>query len=1192
MATNRTFTQGVRAAAKPGAGKEATYPVPVLAVVKANVDPIRAGRIWVFISNSNALDPDDSKNWVAVRFLSPFFGSTRSDSPDEGYGNFKGNPSSYGMWNSPPDIGTTVVCLFVNGDPNYGFYIGALPEPENLHMVPAIAASDKIIANGGEAQSYGGATRLPVTNMNINDKAKADSPNFINESKPIHSYQAAIMNRQGLLRDPVRGPISSSAQRESPSRVGWGVSTPGRPIYQGGYDDVSIADALKNESPDKLRVVARRGGHTFVMDDGDVAGRDQLIRIRSADGHQILMSDDGQTLMIIHKNGQSYVELGKEGTVDIYSTNSVNIRTHGDLNFHADRNVNIHAAKDFNLFADNINLQSVKAYNQLVGTDYLNSTYGIHTTQVKGAYAVESGGQASMAASAEAFVNGSKVNLNSGSCSTKAKSVNVLPLTKHTDTLHDPQKGFIAAPLKLISVTSRAPAHTPWSAAGMGVDVKVNLGADANLPAAPPDALQATNETASTSLSNPLAPATAASQPDVGAVSKAIDKGATNAVLGSVATAASAGPLAAAQTAGVAVANVGGKVQAAVGQYAMSPTQMASTGVMKPGSGSIASALIASGAKPSAAMAQNLFTGTPGAQNLQSFANNVKAQGAAVVAGLSQAQSALTSAGVMTGKEASSQVAGLVQSGFSQGISTTVNAVAGVAGQIEGKLNNLGAAANGAFKNIAQGNFAAGLADELNGVMGSLASSVGAMAQSPDIGAAIDSTRGAAAAAFGAIAASLTPFVPGVPQNLTAIAKEAALKTAAQGAGNAVQDFQNAAQKVLGAKQPGFASGLAQAAGALASVAPNSKAGALLGALSGGASSVAGNLGAAAGLKSAVTGAVQGAISGAVNKTLTNSLGKTGAAIAQITGVSNAISGVANQAVSGLTNALTSPSSAVKNAFSSATAGAVGQITQTAQNFANPTSLVNSVTGGANDLKNAAVAAASGGLSNFGASIASGVNKLPGGQAAIGQVVDNAANKLLNKLPTGAKELGDLAKNQFTAALNSVPPTPPALDDLTALISTGLPPAAAAQLQASIAAAGGGGVVPIKAPTLAFNTLDGAIDSALDSLLGDPAIPKPNFGSLSKALVDESASKIQGISSEQFDAASELLKIYLKQNKLQEKVAKAQKAYEKSEQKLPQGDPKLTELKQKWDQAIEESNKYEEETKDKVEKLRVTSGTT
>jgi len=35
-----------------------------------------------------------------------------------------------------------------------------------------------------------------------------------------------------------------------------------------------------------------RAGHTFVMDDGTLYGKDQLIRLRTSLGHQILMSDE------------------------------------------------------------------------------------------------------------------------------------------------------------------------------------------------------------------------------------------------------------------------------------------------------------------------------------------------------------------------------------------------------------------------------------------------------------------------------------------------------------------------------------------------------------------------------------------------------------------------------------------------------------------------------------------------------------------------------------------------------------------------------------------------------------------------------------------------------------------------------------------------------------------------------------
>ena len=197
-----------------------------------------------------------------------------------------------------------------------------------MQMVPAIGSSDNVVPNQGEAQGLAGASRSPVTSINTNNKSVSDSTNYLDAPKPVHSYTASIMSQQGIIRDPIRGPISSSAAREPVSRVGWGVATPGRPIMEGGYTDENLPQNLENNNnQEQLKVTARRGGHSIVMDDGDIIGRDQLIRIRTALGHQILMNDDGQTLMILHSNGQSYVELGKEGTVDIFSTNSFNVRT-------------------------------------------------------------------------------------------------------------------------------------------------------------------------------------------------------------------------------------------------------------------------------------------------------------------------------------------------------------------------------------------------------------------------------------------------------------------------------------------------------------------------------------------------------------------------------------------------------------------------------------------------------------------------------------------------------------------------------------------------------------------------------------------------------------------------------------------------------------------------------------------------
>lgn len=496
MAQDSARPRGIPKAYTINAGGAGRISVPVFATVKDNIDPTKAGRIRVYIAGSNTLPEDNPHSWTMVSFLSPYFGSVQGDSNNTGYGTFKGNPSSYGMWFAPPDIGSTVLCIFANGDPNYGFYVGAIPDPDALQMVPAIGAVDNVVPNAAEAQNYGGATRLPVTNINSNNTNLSDSPDFLSAPKPVHSYSASVMFQQGTLRDPIRGPISSSANRESPSRVGWGVSTPGRPIYQGGYDDTSIAANLQASKGEQLQVVSRRGGHSIVMDDGDIIGRDQLIRIRTALGHQITMSDDGQTLMILHSNGQSYIELGKEGTVDIYSTNSFNVRTQGDLNLHADNNINIHAMKNLNIHANAMNLNSETTFKQRVGSDYSVSAGGKFTVLAGGAMSLGSGSDASFAGGGITYINGSKVNLNTGQTGTQPQAVNSIPLVAQTDTLHDPTVGFIAAPAHLLSIVSRAPAHAPWANAGQGVNVKTNLSASSQLPSAPSTAVNNVNQTA------------------------------------------------------------------------------------------------------------------------------------------------------------------------------------------------------------------------------------------------------------------------------------------------------------------------------------------------------------------------------------------------------------------------------------------------------------------------------------------------------------------------------------------------------------------------------------------------------------------------------------------------------------------------------------------------------------------------
>jgi hypothetical protein len=779
MAENVFKPAGATKASKPTAGGAVVREVPVIGIVKNTIDPTRQGRIQVYITDMGGTDPDDSKNWVTVRYMSPFYGLTLTTAPNTGAGDYVKNPSSYGMWNSPPDIGTQVICLFVNGDMNFGFYIGCIPEPEALQMVPAIGSSETVVANEGEAKSYGGATQLPVTNLNSNNKSEADGNNYLNSPKPVHSYMASILSQQGLIRDNIRGPITSSAQRESPSRVGWGINTPGRPIYEGGFTDETIANAAsKNGQQSGLNVINRRAGHSIVMDDGDLVGRDQLIRLRSALGHQILMSDDGQCLFIVHSNGQSWIELGKEGTIDMYATNSVNIRTQGDLNLHADNNVNIQAKKDLNIAAENINITSDKSTGIRVGSDYKTYVVGNSTTKADGKLSISSNGDISMASGGIAYVNGSKVNLNTGATSLTPQTINPPNLVAHTDTLFDSTKGFAPAPGKLLSIVSRAPAHMPWINAGQGVDVKVSLNASDNLPSAPSAPVAAANQSVNPTPANPPTVATNATVPDTGAVSQAVDTNTTASLVSAVATnaAASAGAVV---TAGTGIIQTAAGATAAVGALAQTAQQMASSNILKPGSEVLVQGMIQAGKTVEAALTPNMFTGQQGAENLGAFVNNIPAQVQSQVANFQKAQTALTSAGVMTGTESPTQIAGPILAAAQNGVGPTVDFIKNAGTNLATGLASANSI-NGAVANsMSAGAFAGALPNSLPTGLNSVLGSLGGIKDKLALGieGLTESVKGAAGAAFSAVTGAYKSLKANVPQNLRVQAEANAEKT-------------------------------------------------------------------------------------------------------------------------------------------------------------------------------------------------------------------------------------------------------------------------------------------------------------------------------------------------------------------------------------------------------------------------------
>jgi len=474
MAENIQSNRGLPPQYRLDRGGVPAVPGPFVGIVKQNSDYTRSGRLEVFIQEfATGANEDDRRIWKTVRYLSPYYGVTQNLQAPTGAGGYLRSPQSYGMWFTAPDIGTKVLCFFASGDFSEGYYVGCIIEAGATHMLPAIGASRNFkLDSEAQGKYFAAATQLPVVEINTRNLEIVESPRYFDADKPVHSYVAAIMLQQGIILDTQRGPITSNSQRETPSSV-FGISTPGRPIYQKGLQDADIDQELQTAKLEDINIIGRRGGHSLVMDDGSINGRDNLIRIRTAKGHQITMSDDGDFFYFIHANGETWIELGSEGTLDVYAANSVNVRTKGEINLHADQDININAGGKFSVKANNVSVEAQESLNIISDqrlTVYSKLELGVRSD---GTLALKNASTGSWAGGDALNLKAGAVNLN-GPGATNVKEPERLKVNKLPDTEFNPDSGWQVKENAIDTIVLRAPTHEPYPFHNRGVDVEIS----------------------------------------------------------------------------------------------------------------------------------------------------------------------------------------------------------------------------------------------------------------------------------------------------------------------------------------------------------------------------------------------------------------------------------------------------------------------------------------------------------------------------------------------------------------------------------------------------------------------------------------------------------------------------------------------------------------------------------------------
>jgi hypothetical protein len=345
---------------------------PYLAKVVSHLDPSFMGSLEVTLQRRQGNTIGDDNQTYVVRCATPFYGSTAYEFMGTNAADFNDTQKSYGMWFVPPDVGVTVMVVFVDGNPADGYWIACIPGRFTNNMVPGIASSTSVELTDAARKKYAPASRLPIAELNRRANAGNENVNIEGIKKAVHPIADRLLE-EGLLLDDVRGSHNSSARRDIPSMV-FGISTPG-PLDRSPFAKRATIGKLQSKTPTPVPV-SRLGGTQLVMDDGDdqyqrktsagegpveyadtLAGQKgrtdipygESFRIRTRTGHQILLHNSEDLIYIGNARGTTWVELTSNGKIDVFAKDSVSIHTENDLNIFADRDINLQSGRNFNI---------------------------------------------------------------------------------------------------------------------------------------------------------------------------------------------------------------------------------------------------------------------------------------------------------------------------------------------------------------------------------------------------------------------------------------------------------------------------------------------------------------------------------------------------------------------------------------------------------------------------------------------------------------------------------------------------------------------------------------------------------------------------------------------------------------------------------------------------------------------------
>jgi len=428
------------------------------------------------------VDTNDPQQMGRIRIACPYFGDTKDTpiktipwatpiSPLAGTttslargreDNISSGPVAYGMFNVPK-VGTYVLVACIEGDPKFRVYLGCLHDQFLPHTLPHGRYSYNK-ENGLQDEPSGPLTSTEEALQPLYDSqtmAFQKSLDSVGSGIPIdprknYEYRTrgadiGVAGIDSFFIDTDDVLFTSHIDDKAETFT----EKDGNEIENThGYHKTRLEDGLTSDTTvfaydPQVYSWTTPGFHSISMGDSAKSCR---IRVRTTQGHQIILDDTNERIYLSVAGGKSWIELDeKTGNIDIYAKGNISYHAEKDINFTAGDTFRVKAKNGIHLISEtevrlhaksgNLQLKSDSDLNILATNIHL--TGSSETNITGGVLKLASDGDANINAGGQILQTGSAIHLNGppAAAATPASASNT----------------------KEAFWTNRVPEHEPWA---------------------------------------------------------------------------------------------------------------------------------------------------------------------------------------------------------------------------------------------------------------------------------------------------------------------------------------------------------------------------------------------------------------------------------------------------------------------------------------------------------------------------------------------------------------------------------------------------------------------------------------------------------------------------------------------------------------------------------------------------------